>query len=73
MVHVSENLMSNPAIAKALQRVKPKYPLCYCKMCQGGTQRVLGCANKGNPHATPENIWFRALRGEPIPAVDRKR
>lgn len=68
MVHVTGDLMSNPTIAEVLQRAKPKYPLCYCKVCQGDTQRAQ-CPNKHNPTARADSIWFKALRGEPIPPV----
>jgi len=71
MVKVSGDLMSNPAIAEVLQPPKPKYPLCYCKVCQGDTKHD-DCPNKHNPHPPTESIWFRALRGEPIPAVERR-
>jgi hypothetical protein len=72
MVKLSGDLMSNPAIARTLQKPKPKYPLCYCKVCQGDSKHD-DCLNQGNPHAPATSIWFRALRGEPIPAVKRRK
>jgi len=70
MVKVSENLMDDPAIARVLQKPKPKFPLCYCKVCQGDTKHD-DRPNRDNPKPCPKSIWFRALRGEPIPAVGR--